>query len=278
MTHPLTLMENSAAKGARTERQKLIKEIKTELTGMGMYEAITYSFNSPRVYKSIGINDPADHPSVVRISNPLGEDQSIMRTTMLPALLEVLSHNYNRRIESCSIFEINPIFLPKELPLTDLPDEVLTLAMGEYGDKVDFYTLKGKIEALVSMLGLEGKISFQSARHSAMHPGRTAEVLLNGESIGVFGQIHPKTAENYETDTAAVLGELNLQAMLDQADINRQYKALPRYPAVTRDLAFIVDKKVQAAQIVELIQKGGVVFWRKYHYLIFTKAVKFRRV
>ena len=254
---PLTLMENSAAKGTRTEKQKLVRKIKTALTGMGMYEAITYSFTSLNVYETIGMTDPSDYPNVVRISNPLGEDQSIMRTTMLPAMLEVLSHNYNRRIENCRIFEINPIFLPKALPLTDLPDEVLTLAMGEYGDNVDFYALKGKIEVLVSLLGLDSRITFQPAKHPALHPGRTAEILMDGENIGVFGQIHPKIAENYETDTGAVLGELNLQAMLDQADTNRQYKALPRYPAVTRDLAIIVDKKVQAAQILELIQKGG---------------------
>jgi len=253
---PLTLMEGSASKGARTRKQKLIFSIKTALTGMGMHEAITYSFTSPHIYQKIGIG-AADYPPVVRIANPLGEDQSIMRTTMLPSMLEVLSHNYNRRIENCSIFEINPIFIPKALPLTDLPDEVLTLAMGEYGENVDFYTLKGKVEVLASLLGLEDKLTFQPARHPALHPGRTAELLMDGKAIGLIGQIHPKTAENYETDAGTVLGELNLQAMLDQANTDRQYQALPRYPAVTRDLAFIVEKNVQAAEIAELIKKGG---------------------
>ena len=210
---PLTLMEGSASKGARTRKQKLIFSIKTALTGMGMHEAITYSFTSPHIYQKIGI-DAADYPPVVRIANPLGEDQSVMRTTMLPSLLEVLSRNYNRRIENCSIFEINPIFIPKALPLTDLPDEVLTLAMGEYGENVDFYTLKGKVEVLTSLLGLEDKLTFQPARHPALHPGRTAELLMDGKAIGLIGQIHPKTAENYETDAGTVLGELNLQAML----------------------------------------------------------------
>ncbi|MGI6140287.1 MAG: phenylalanine--tRNA ligase subunit beta [Caldicoprobacterales bacterium] len=254
---PLTLMEGSASKGARTRKQKLIFSIKTALTGMGMHEAITYSFTSPHIYQKIGITDAADYPPVVRIANPLGEDQSIMRTTMLPSMLEVLSHNYNRRIENCSIFEINPIFIPKALPLTDLPDEMLTLAMGEYGENVDFYTLKGKVEVLTSLLGLEDKLTFQPARHPALHPGRTAELLMDGKAIGLIGQIHPKTAENYETDAGTVLGELNLQAMLDQANTDRQYQALPRYPAVTRDLAFIVEKNVQAAEIAELIKKGG---------------------
>jgi len=254
---PLTFMEGSAAKGSRTAKQKLIRQIKNTLTGMGMYEAITFSFASPNVYETIGMTDPADYPKVVRISNPLGEDQSIMRTTMLPSLLEVLSHNYNRRIENCSIFEINPVFIPKTVPLTDLPDEVLTLAMGEYGEDVDFYTLKGKIEVLIALLGLEGRIAFMPAVHPALHPGRTAKVLLDEKQVGIFGQIHPKTAEVYETDTGTVLGELNLQILLDEARIDRQYQPLPRYPAVTRDLAVIVGKKVQAAQIVELIRKAG---------------------
>ena len=119
--------------------------------------------------------------------------------------------------------------------MTDLPDEMLTLAMGEYGENVDFYTLKGKVEVLASLLGLEDKHTFQPARHPALHPGRTAELLMDGKAIGLIGQIHPKTAENYETDAGTVLGELNLQAMLDQANTDRQYQALPRYPAVTRD-------------------------------------------
>jgi len=196
-------------------------------------------------------------PETVRIANPLGEDQSIMRTTLMPNILEVLSRNYNRRIESCSIFEINPVFLPKALPLTDLPDEVLTLAMGEYGDGVDFYTLKGKIEALISLLGLSKRTDYQKAVHPALHPGRTAEVLVDGKSAGIFGEVHPRTAENYELNTRVIMAELNLQALLENADTVRKYKALPKYPAVTRDLAFIVEKRIQAAQILDLICKGG---------------------
>jgi phenylalanyl-tRNA synthetase beta chain len=254
---PMTLMEGSASKGTKTEDQKLIDNVKQALTGMGMYETITYSFTSPTIYTSIGITDSADFPPVVKIANPLGEDQSIMRTTMIPNMLEVLSRNFNHRLESCSIFEINPIFLPKSLPLTDLPDEILTLAMGQYGEDSDFYAFKGKIEAVAALLGLDGKLSFQAAKHPALHPGRTAEVFVNGLSVGIFGEVHPKVAENYEMDIRIMIGELNLQTMLELADTNRQYKALPRYPAVTRDLALVVEKKVLAAQILDTIKKAG---------------------
>ncbi len=254
---PMTLMEGSAAKGSRTYEQRLLDEIKGIMTGMGMYEVITYSFTSPNVYESIGIKDKADYPDTVRIANPLGEDQSVMRTTMLPSLLEVLSRNYNRRIENCSIFEINPVFIPKSLPMTDLPEEVLTLAMGEYGEDADFYAMKGIIEALMSFLGLDERVEFKAALHSALHPGRTAEVLLDGESIGKFGELHPNTAANYDINTRAILGELNLKIMLDKANTVRQYRSLPKYPAVTRDLAFVVDKKVLAAEILERVRRGG---------------------
>ena len=254
---PMTLMEGSASRGTRTEKQKWIDMVKQALAGMGMYEAMTYSFTSPTVYESIGIKDHADFPLAVKIANPLGEDQSIMRTTMMPSMLEVLSRNYNRRLESCSIFEINPVFLPKSLPLTDLPDEVLTLAMGQYGADSDFYSLKGKIEAIAILLGLESKIRFQAVRHPALHPGRTAEVWIGDKSVGIFGEVHPKVADNYQMDIRVMIGELNLQAMLDRTDTGRQYKPLPRYPAVTRDLALVVEKKVPAAQILELIRKAG---------------------
>ncbi len=254
---PMTLMESSASKGTRTEGQRLLDQVKQALVGMGMYEVITYSFTSPRVYESIGWKEEDKKPDVVTILNPLGEDQSVMRTTLFPQILEVMSRNYNHRLESCSIFEINPIFLPKSTPLTDLPDEVLTLAMGEYGEKSDFYSLKGKLETLTSLLGLADRISFQPGSHSALHPGRTAEMLLDGKSIGVFGEVHPKIGEGYEIDVKAVLGEVSLQVLLEQADTNKQYTSLPRYPAVTRDLAFVVEKSVPAAQIPDTIGKGS---------------------
>jgi phenylalanyl-tRNA synthetase beta chain len=254
---PMTLMEGSASRGTKTKRQVLIDSVKQALAGMGLFEAVTYSFTSPTIYKSIGIKDEEKFPMAVKIANPLGEDQSIMRTTMLPNILEVLSRNYNRRLDRCSIFEINPIFLPKALPLTELPDEVLTLAMGQYGADADFYSLKGKIEALATLLGLDRKIGFRAAQHPALHPGRTAEVLIDGASVGVFGEVHPLVAENYEMDSRVLVAELNLHAMLDMADTNRQHKALPRYPAVTRDLAIVVEKKLLAAQLLDIIRKAG---------------------
>ena len=254
---PMTLMEGSASRGTRTQTENQVDQIKQALVGMGMYEMITYSFTSPRIYESIGWESDEKFPDAVKISNPLGEDQSIMRTTLLPNLLEVLSRNFNRRLESCSVFEINPVFLPKSLPLTDLPEEILTLALGEYGKGSDFYSLKGKIEVLVSLMGLIDRVTYQPTTHPALHPGRTAEVMLDGKAVGIFGEVHPKVGEGYELAAKVLLGEINLLVLLEQADTNKQYQTLPKYPAVTRDLAFIVEKTVPAARIVEQIRKGG---------------------
>lgn len=254
---PMTLMEGSASRGSKTRNQKLIDMVKETMTSMGLYEVVTYSITSPNIYASIGISNTSEYPISVKIANPLGEDQSIMRTTMMPSLLDVLSRNYNRRLESCSIFEVNPVFHPKALPLTELPVETLTLALGEYGDGASFYTLKGKIEGVISQLGLEDKASFISAAHSALHPGRTAEVLIDGQSVGILGEVHPKVAENYQMDIRVFVAELNLQALLDLANTDKHYKALPRYPAVTRDLALVVEKKILAAQIQDTIKKSG---------------------
>ncbi|MBE3101897.1 MAG: hypothetical protein IMZ47_06465 [Firmicutes bacterium] len=253
----MTLMEGSASRGSKTRNQKLIDMVKETMTSMGLYEVVTYSITSPNIYASIGISNTSEYPISVKIANPLGEDQSIMRTTMMPSLLDVLSRNYNRRLESCSIFEVNPVFHPKALPLTELPVETLTLALGEYGDGASFYTLKGKIEGVISQLGLEDKASFISAAHSALHPGRTAEVLIDGQSVGILGEVHPKVAENYQMDIRVFVAELNLQALLDLANTDKHYKALPRYPAVTRDLALVVEKKILAAQIQDTIKKSG---------------------
>ena len=254
---PMTLMEGSASRGIRTRKQNWIDAVKQAMVGMGMYETMTYSFASPAVYQSIGMSDPMDFPPAIRIANPLGEDQSMLRTTMMPSMLEVLSRNYNRRLEDCSIFEINPVFLPKSLPLTDLPDEVLTLAMGQYGADSDFYSMKGKIEVIAELLGLEYKISFRAVRHPALHPGRTAEVRIGDQPVGVFGEVHPKVADNYQLDIRVMLGELNLAVLLDHAKTGCQYRPLQRYPAVPRDLALIVKKTVPAGQILEQIRKTG---------------------
>lgn len=231
--------------------------VKEVLVGTGLYEVVTYSFTSPRVYELLGITDPRLIPKTVRILNPLGEDQSIMRTTLIPSLLEVLSRNRNRGIERCQIFEIGPAFLPKSLPLEDLPEEKPLLTIAEYGPDIDYYDLKGKVEVLLNELGLLAEAEFVPHVHPTFHPGRTALVKLGGKETGILGEIHPKVAENYQLEERVLVAELELDALLDSAKEERRFRPLPKYPSVERDLALVVKKEVLAAQVESCIRELG---------------------
>jgi phenylalanyl-tRNA synthetase beta chain len=254
---PMTLMEGSANRGKKTRRQKLVDRAKEVLTGVGLYETVTYSFTSPKVYNTIGISDPENIPMVVKLANPLGEDQSIMRTTMIPSLLEVLSRNQNRGLERCQIFEIGTAFLAKALPLKELPKEKAILTIGEFGSGLDYYDIKGKVEVLLDSFGLLKETQFIPHVHPSFHPGRMAAVKLGLQQLGIVGEIHPKVAENYELDHRVLMAELDFDTILELAKDMGQYKTLPKYPAVTRDLAMVVDKSVLASQIENLIYHTG---------------------
>ncbi|NLI61428.1 MAG: phenylalanine--tRNA ligase subunit beta [Clostridiales bacterium] len=253
---PLTLMENSVAEGIRTRQQKLMDMAKKTLTSMGLFETSTYSFGSPKVYGKIGYK-PEKYPELVIISNPLGEDQSAMRTTLIPNILEVLARNESRRIEDCRIFEIGNIYMPKSLPVEELPIERATLAIGQYGKDVNFYTLKGQVEKLFEVFGILEDIEFLPHTHPSFHPGRTAMVMIGEEELGVLGEVHPRVCENYDLRNRVLLAELNFELMLKLAKTEKEFEHLPRYPAVTRDLAIIVNTQVLASSIEKVIRKSG---------------------
>lgn len=253
---PMTLMENTIAQGSRTREQILTNRAKNVLAGMGLYEAITYSFVSPRIYGRIGFN-PQEYPESVIIENPLGEDQSSMRTTLIPSILEVLSRNRSHRVDECKIFEISNIFIPRSKPMKDLPIERLTLCIGEYGSDLDFYSLKGQLEALFHVFGFADEIEFAPQSHPTFHPGRTAGIMLAGQKLGILGQVHPNICQTYNLDDNVLLAELDFALMLERAKTEKQYTKLPKYPAVTRDLAIVVDKKVLASNIEKTIKASG---------------------
>lgn len=253
---PMTLMENSIAQGSRTREQKLTDIAKKTLAGMGLFETITYSFGSPRVYGKIGYS-PQEYPESVIIANPLGEDQSAMRTTLIPNILEVLSRNKNRSVEECRIFEIGNVFIPKSLPIEELPTETLTLGIGQYGDNIDFYDLKGQVEVLLDVFGLLEDSEFEPHTHPSFHPGRTALVRIDGRELGVLGEVHPVVCDNYDLNNGILLAELNFTLMLELAKTEKQFVHLPKYPAVIRDLAVIVDKGILASHIEKVIHRSG---------------------
>ena len=256
---PLTIMGTSSVRGSKTRRQKLIDLIKDVFVGAHFYETITYSFSSPKVYASIGFDNSEKYPLSIEISNPLGEDQSIMRTTLIPNMLEVLSRNYSKGQQNVRIFEIAKAFLPQSLPLKELPIEKALVSLAAYGDRADFFAFKGIIELLMRKLGISDLVLYAPLIHPSFHPGRTAIIEYSEQTLGIFGEIHPIVASNYEMNGLRIMmAELDLDAILNETQTKRKYVALPKYPTVKRDIAITVDKNLSAESILKLIrEKAG---------------------
>jgi len=252
---PKTVMTGSWVMGTESRREKTRDTVRDVLCGCGMYEIYTYSFESPSVFDKINL--PEEHPlrKTVTIQNPLGEEYSIMRTILLPSMLNVVSLNYNRGTQRAGFFEIAPRFIPREIPLKDLPDEKLTLALGLYGGE-DFYSIKGRVETLLGELNITG-YDFRRVKAGPYHPGRAAEILVDGEVLGIIGEVHPEVLKNYGIEVRAYAGELDFDLLMEKADSRVTYSPLPKYPSVNRDIAVIVDREVEAGTLHQVIQEAG---------------------
>lgn len=252
-----TLASGTPTVGKKTYAQNITALVKDVAVADGLCEAMTYSFESPKVFDKLLI--PAESPlrKAIVISNPLGEDFSIMRTVSINGILTSLATNYNRRNESAGLFEIARVYIPKALPLEELPHEIPTLTMGMYGD-MDFYDLKGIVEHLMDVLGMAPVVEYLPEKSlSWMHPGRTASVVVKGEQIGYLGELHPAVAKNYGIGTRAYLAVLDMEKLTEYANRNVVYQALPKYPAITRDIAMLVDEDVTVKEIGDVIRKNG---------------------
>lgn len=243
------------AEASYTPEQKFEREIVSTLLAAGCYEVQTYSFVSPKVYDKLTL--PADSPlrKCVEISNPLGEDTSVMRTTTIPSMLDVLSRNYNNRNESGKFFELGKTYIPVEGE--KLPDERVFVTLGMYGKGVDFFTVKGVIETLFDTLGVKGCEFEADASHCAFHPGRTAKISNGETEIGFVGEIHPAVLDNYEIGTKAYAAELSFDKLFALSDREKTFKPMPKFPAVTRDLSLICDEDIPVRVIEKAIAKGA---------------------
>jgi len=253
---PVKLMDTTFTQGGRNTKQKIREMVRSNLAAQGLYEIYTYSFVSPSVFNQI--NYKANNPlrKAIKLINPLGEDQSIMRTTIIPNMLEVISRNYNRKISECMFYELSKVYLAEELPLKDLAYERDTLIIGIYGD-VDFYDLKGIIENVMDELNINNYRVLPS-NHETFHPGRTAELLINNKRIGYLGEIHPDVLDNYDIPVRVYIAELDFEEIALQANLDIKYKPLPKYPSIERDIAVVVAEEITAAQVEEIIRnKGG---------------------
>ncbi len=254
---PSKLMDSTSTPGGKSFKQKIIDLAKTNLVAQGLFEAYTYSFVSPNVYNKINLSVENSLRNAIKILNPLGEDQSIMRTTIIPNIMDVVSRNFNKKISDGAFFELSKIYLAEKLPLVDLANEYETLTMAMYGKNIDFFGLKGAIENLLEELKIE-KYRILPSNNESFHPGRTAELLINNKRVGFLGEIHPDVSANYNVNIRVYVAELNFEEIISQARLYTEYKPLPKYPAVDRDIAIVVSDEIIAAQVEEIVKnKGG---------------------
>lgn len=260
-----TLPVGKSTRGARTKKQSLIQKIRRVLTGCGLYEAITYSFHSREEFDRIGV--PAGSPlrNTVELQNPLSEEHAVMRTIMLPGILDVLRRNFSRRNNNVAVFGMGTVFLPQEGE--ELPREREKLAAAVMGhtpktwntekQKMDFYYLKGVLETLFKMLNIRSFSFGQAGGEPGYHPGRTAKIYIQGNDAGILGEIHPLVLENYELPDRVAAFELDLEVILEHSVDVGKYRSLPKFPGVERDLALVVPRDIPVQDLFRVIKKAG---------------------
>ncbi len=252
---PVTLMRGETTQGGLTEKQRAERRVGELCRGMGYSEIITYSFISPTYYDKIRLPQDSEKRRSVTILNPLGEDTSVMRTTALPSMLETLSRNYSYRNKAAKLYELATVYLPVEG--SDLADERTVLSLGAYGDELDFFALKGVVEALLGAMNVKNVAFRARGDIAAFHPGRCAEVLANGVFLGVLGQLHPLTCGNYGMECAVFAAQLDFADLLAQRAPEARYAPLPKFPNVTRDIAVVCAAGVTVAQLEDCIARGA---------------------
>ena len=248
-----TFLKNASnTMGGLTDAQKLEARAGNALREQGYSEAITYSFISPKDYALLRIADEAQR--AIKIVNPIGEDMSLMRTTLMPSMLDAAVRNVRRGNEQGRLYELANIYLAKQQPITELPEERRTLGIAVWGGAEDFYTAKGAFEALAAELGVQ--FAYTAAERPYLHPGKCAAVLLGGQPVGVLGELAPDLAEELSVEVPVYLGELDYAAVAEQADAAVHYTPLPKFPEVKRDLALLADEGVTCAEVEAVIRES----------------------
>jgi phenylalanyl-tRNA synthetase beta chain len=255
-----TLPTGEATTGKLSYKLRIEEAARAVAEFCGFSQGMTYSFESPKVFDKLLIPADDELRKTVVISNPLGEDFSIMRTLPLNGMLTSLSTNYNRRNKNVRLYELANVYLPKSLPLTELPDERMQFTLGMYGDG-DFFTMKGVIEEFFEQVGMSGRLHYdpQSGK-PFLHPGRQAAISYEGTVIGYLGEVHPDVLDNYKIGEKAYVGVIDMPSMIPFTSFDRKYTGLAKYPAVTRDLSMVVPKEILVGQIEDMIaQRGGKI-------------------
>lgn len=243
----------SLTQGGIGDRMKFSNLVKDTLSACGLSESVTYSFTSPKFVSQLKLeqNDPARN--AIKLVNPLGEALSVMRTTLTHSMIETLVYNATHFNKAAKLFEIANVYLPKSLPLEELPDEEQRLCIGMYGEDVDFFTLKGALERTFGALHLD--VKYVRSNRPYLHPGRNAEVLVSGNSIGFLGEIHPDVADNYGMDARVYVAEISLDKIFDVRLLDKKkYVAFSKFPNIERDLAVVVNEDVLAGDMISAVK------------------------
>ena len=250
-----TPIRGDIVRGKKLPERIKSDRVKHALIAREMREISTYSFISSKAVDTLDLASDDARRQAVTLLNPLGEEYSTMRTQLITSMLTVLSTNYNRKIAAARMFEISKRFIPRALPLTEQPDELPTLCIGLYGDDEDFFTLKGLVESVADCFSI--KTDYAVSKEPYLHPGRQANILMGDSVIGVLGELHPNTAERYDMPIRVYVAEIYLDKLFAVSVPATIYKALPRFPAVERDLALLCDEDMQVADIEKIIVKAG---------------------
>ena len=257
---PTTLPSGEATAGKLSYKMRIEEKARDIAEYCGFSQGMTYSFESPKVFDKLLLDADDTLRNTVTISNPLGEDFSVMRTTSLNGMLTSLATNYNRRNKNVKLYELGNVYLPKALPVTELPDERMQFTLGFYGDG-DFFTLKGVIEEFLEAVGMKAKKEYDpNAGKNFLHPGRQALVKYEGQTIGYLGEVHPEVLDNYGIGTKAYVAVLDMPSVIPFTTYDRKYTGIAKFPAVSRDISMVVPKDILVGQIEHLIeQRAGKI-------------------
>ena len=255
---PTTLPSGEATAGKKSFKMR-VEDVAREVAEFcGFSQGMTYSFESPKVFDKLLLPEDSELRKTVVISNPLGEDFSIMRTISLNGMLTSLSTNFNRRNKNVRLYELGNIYLPKQVPVTELPEERMQFTLGMYGDG-DFFTMKGVVEEFFDRVGLHGKEIYDpNAGKSFLHPGRQANIIYDGKVVGYLGEVHPTVAENYAMKDRVYVAVIDMPQIVELASFDRKYEGIAKFPAVTRDISMVMSKNILVGDVEKVFDtKGG---------------------
>ncbi len=256
---PVTLPKGETTVGKLPLKIRVENIARNIMEQNGFNQGMTYSFESPKVFDKLGFGEDAKERKAIVISNPLGEDYSVMRTTSLNGMLTSLATNYNRRNKAVRLYELGNVYIPEVLPLTKLPDERMKLTMGMFGAG-DFFTLKGVVEELFDKLGVANTEFMATRGYVFLHPGRQASIMVNDVVIGYIGQVHPEVSERYGIEEEVYIAVLDMPHITELADFDRKFTPIAKFPATKRDLSMVVKQDILVGEIEKVLKKNGGKF------------------